>query len=274
MMNHRRLSVSSWSLHRTLGSMNITGPQDKSNTSSPENALSLLDLPRQIAQHGISTLEICHFHLPSTSDDYLSQLRASLEENQVELWSLLVDGGDLNGGDRKRDFDWIANWMGVAGKLGARNARVITGRGALTEENLAQSIVALEGLVEVADLSGVQLMTENWFDTLSSPDAVHRVFAQLSGNLGLCLDFGNWDKHADKYDDLASIARYATSCHARADFKAPSELDETDFRRCLQLTVGVDFHGPYTLIPSGSVGDEWAALEIAANVAREFCEER
>ncbi len=272
-MNHRRLSVSSWSLHRTLGSMNITGPGDEPNTGSPEGALSLLRLPPEIVRHGISTLEICHFHLPSTDDDYLSRLRASLEESRVELWSLLIDGGDLNGQSAARDFDWISSWIEVAGKLGARNARVVAGQGGPTKESLAQSVAALEGLVEVADSNGVRLMTENWFDTLSTPEAVHQVFAELSGNLGLCLDFGNWDKRPNKYDDLASIARYATSCHARADFKSPGELDEVDFRRCLQLMVGADFHGPYTLIPSGSFGDEWEALNIAASVAREYCEQ-
>jgi hypothetical protein len=270
-MNHRRLSVSSWSLHRTLGSLPITDPADKPNPAPP-GALPLLDLPREIAEHGIQTLEICHFHFPSTDDDFVSELCLALEASGVELWSLLIDGGDLNGEHAARDFDWIRGWIEVAGKLGARNARVVAGQGAPTEENLVQSIASLEGLVEVADSNGVRLMTENWFDTLGSPDAVHRVFADLSGNLDLCLDFGNWDKRPHKYADLASIARYATSCHARADFKSPDELDETDFRRCLKLTVDADFHGPYTLIPSGSSGDEWAALEVAASVARDFCE--
>jgi len=271
-MNRRRLSVSSWSVHGALGSMKITGPNDEPNSSSPKGALSLLKLPREIAHRGIETLEICHFHLPSTSNDYLSQLKLALEESRVELWSLLVDGGDLNGQNAARDFDWIQSWIEVAGKLGAKNARVITGQAPPTDENLAQSIAALQRLAEVAKRNNVQLMTENWFATLSTPGAVHQVFADLGDDLRLCLDFGNWDNHPNKYDDLASIARYATSCHARADFRSPGELDETDFRRCLELTLDADFHGPFTLIPSGDKGDEWATINEAARVAREFCE--
>lgn len=269
---NRRLSVSSWSLHHALGSMSITGPSDAANSSSPEGALSLLGLPREIAHRGIGTLEICHFHLPSTSDAYLAQLRASLAQSRVELWSLLIDGGDLNGADAKRDFDWIANWIEVAGKLEAKNARVITGQGAPSEDNLAQSVSMLRQLAQVAKRNNVHLMTENWFNTLSTPSAVHHVFAELGDELGLCLDFGNWDSHPNKPDDLSSIARYATSCHARADFKAPDELDETDFRRCLEICVEANFHGPFTLIPSGDKGDEWAAVNEAARVAREYCE--
>ncbi len=269
---NRRLSVSSWSLHHALGAMPITSPADQPNSFSPGGALSLLDLPRAIAEHGINTLEICHFHLPSTEKDYLSRLRASLEASGVELWSLLIDGGDLNGLHAPRDFDWIARWIEVAGLLGARNARVIAGQSVPTEENMAQSIAFLKRLVEVAYSNGVRLMTENWFATLETPENVHHVFGRLEGHLDLCLDFGNWDGHADKYADLASIAPLATSCHARADFHSPGELDEDDFRRCLELTVEAGFHGPYTLIPSGSKGDEWVALDIAASMARPFCE--
>ena len=271
-MNRRRLSVSSWSVHGALGSMKITGPADQPNCQSPENALSLLQLPREIAHRGIETLEICHFHLPSTDDAYLAQLKSALEKSRVELWSLLIDGGDLNGENAARDFDWVASWIEGAGKLGAKNVRVIVGQGKPTAENLAQSIAALKQLAKMARQNNVQLMTENWFDTLSTPESVHHVFAELGDDLGLCLDFGNWDNHPNKYDDLAAIARYATSCHARADFRAPGDLDEEDFRRCLQLTLDADFHGPYTLIPSGDKGDEWAALNEAARVAREFCE--
>jgi len=268
---NRRLSVSSWSVHGLLGNLPITGPSDLPNHTAT-SGLPLLELPRAIAERGIHTLEICHFHLTSTSDSAVSELRNSLEDSHVELWSLLIDAGNLNGPDAARDMAWIENWIGVAGKLGARNARVIAGQSAPTPENLGVSVAALKHLAKVADANGTHLMTENWFDTLSTPDAVHKIFSQLEGAMDLCLDFGNWDGHADKYADLASIARYATSCHARADFFAPHQLDEEDFRRCLQLAVDADFHGPFTLIPAGNKGDEWQSIEEAAQVARPFCE--
>ena len=45
----RTFAVSSWSLDGSL-----------------QSGLPLLELPAQLAEHGISTLELCHFHLPST----------------------------------------------------------------------------------------------------------------------------------------------------------------------------------------------------------------
>jgi len=268
---NRRLSVSTWSVHELLGNLPITGPADPPNGMA-SSGLPLVELPRAIAERGIHTLEICHFHLTSTDDNALSELRNSLEEAGIELWSLLIDAGNLNGPAAARDIAWIEKWIGVAGRLGARNARVIAGQSAPTPENLAVSIEALKRLAKVAGEGGTRLMTENWFATLETPGAVHELFSQLDGALDLCLDFGNWDGRADKYGDLASIARYATSCHARADFLAPHQLDEEDFRRCLQLAVDADFHGPFTLIPAGQKGDEWQSIEAAANIAREFCE--
>ncbi|BCM90378.1 hypothetical protein IAD21_02230 [Abditibacteriota bacterium] len=270
-MNRRRLSVSTWSLHQSLGAMPVTGPGDKANRTASATALSLCDLPRQIARHGIETLEICHFHLASTESDYLAQVREQLEHNRIELWSLLIDGGDLNGAQAERDFEWIHGWLEVAAQLGARNTRVVAGQGPPSDENLSASIKQLHKLAAIAEAQGVRLMTENWFATLGTPEAVHRVFQELDGKLDLCLDFGNW-RGATKYSDIASIAPYATSCHARADFGMLGLLEETDFRRCLKLTVAADFHGPFTLIPSGRIDNEWIAINEAARVARQFCE--
>jgi len=58
----RRLAISTWSLHGQL-----------------QSGQALLDLPAQIAQRGIQTLEICHFHLPSTTPAYLAELRQACQ---------------------------------------------------------------------------------------------------------------------------------------------------------------------------------------------------
>ena len=39
-----------------------------------------LELPARVAEFGIHTLEICHFHLPSVEKSYLAGLRAALTE--------------------------------------------------------------------------------------------------------------------------------------------------------------------------------------------------
>ncbi|RIK46630.1 MAG: hypothetical protein DCC57_15285, partial [Chloroflexi bacterium] len=60
----RRISVSTWSLHRTLGRPPAYGP-DRPAPPAAGQGLPLLDLPARLASASIRTLEICHFHLPS-----------------------------------------------------------------------------------------------------------------------------------------------------------------------------------------------------------------
>ncbi len=92
----RRLSVSSWSLHRALGAPEFYGVgQAILRASHDRGALRVLDLPQQLAEFGISTTELCHFHLPSVEADYLRQMREALEKFDVELWALLVDEATL-----------------------------------------------------------------------------------------------------------------------------------------------------------------------------------
>ena len=88
------LSVSSWSLHRLLGSAPIYGAD-----TAPPNALSaadtLLTLPAKMAAAGFTAYELCHVHLPTTDPAYLKALRAAQESAGIALHCLLIDGGDL-----------------------------------------------------------------------------------------------------------------------------------------------------------------------------------
>ncbi|GCE30482.1 sugar phosphate isomerase [Dictyobacter alpinus] len=260
----RRLSVSTWSLHRTLGDYAVYGP-DTENPSSltdtdKHGQLTLLELPARLAAFGISTLEICHFHLPSLDTGYLKELRATLQQEQIELFSLLIDEGDIthptNG---ERDQAWVSSWIEIAGQLGAKRARAIAGKTTPTAANLQTSIQRLRQLANHAEEQGVRLMTENWFGLLSQPVAVRTVFEQLEDHVGLCFDFGNWSGPT-KYEALTSIAPYAESCHTKAHFSANDELDKDDYIRCLDITRAAGFSGPYTLIYDGPNPDEWHGL--------------
>ena len=255
-----RLSVSTWSLHRTLGDPANYGPGSTAPLTFPTNGLPLLELPAQLAKFGISTLEICHFHLPSIDPGYLGELRASLQTAQVELFSLLIDEGDVtHPANAARDLTWIASWLPIAADLGASHARVVAGKSAATPATLQTSTQALSQLAETAQAAGLRLMTENWFSLLSEPTAVHTLLARLDGRVGLCFDFGNWSG-PDKYDNLRSIASYAESCHTKANFTSPTAMDTQDYTRCLDITRAAHFSGPYTLIYDGPDSDEWAGL--------------
>ena len=266
------LSVSTWSLHRALGPIYRDTPEKPDRAPQypyGEGTLDLLELPRKLAQRGIRNLEICHFHLSSLDDAYLHEVCGALSGAGVTLFSLLIDDGDIthpeHGG---RDQAWIAGWLEVAGKVGAKNARVIAGK-STGAGSLARSKAALQDLMTVAEANGVGLMTENWFDLLSTPAAVETVFEGTDGHLGLCFDFGNW-RGADKYEKLGAIAPYARSCHAKCSFDAGFQPDRADYERCLDLTQAAGFNGPYTLVYDGPDDDEWAGLQVEIEMVRPY----
>lgn len=235
-----------------------------------KGALSLLELPSHLAAFGISTLEICHFHLPSLDNTYLTELRSALEAAHVELFSLLIDDGDITHPTHgERDLAWIRQWLAVASKLGAKRARVIAGKTVPSETTIETSVQRLDGLIEQAESLGLRLMTENWFGLLSRPASIQTLFERLDGKIGLCFDFGNW-QGPNKYADLQAIVQYAESCHAKAHFDDANEMDREDFRRCLDLTRAVGFSGPYTQIYDGPGDDEWAGLAQESDIIRPY----
>jgi hypothetical protein len=268
-----RLSVSTWSLHRSLGDPQFYGPDAPQIPFSTHNrgGIGLLEVPAQIAERGIHTLEICHFHMPSRAPAYLRAMRSTLEVNNVQLWSLLIDAGDIthpqNG---QRDEAWIAEWIEVAGQIGAKNARVIAGKQPHTPEAIEASRAALTRLADVAESKNLRLMTENWFDLLATPAAVIDLLESLDGRVGLCFDFGNW-KGEQKYENLAAIASYAESCHAKPQFGPGGAIEQNDYVRCLNITREAGFSGPYTLIYDGPDSDEFAGLADEKAIVEAYC---
>jgi len=257
------VAVSSWALHRTLG---ISYPDSPSEGRSPEKRHStgattpLLQLPAELARRGFGSMQLCHFHLPSRDASYLQELRASLSEANVRLLALLVDDGDVSHPEHaQRDAAWIAGWLETGEALGAERARVIAGKQSASEETLDRAAGHLARLAEGA--TGLRLETENWYDLLATPDAVHGLLDRLDGKLGLCADWGNWPRPR-KYADLPLILPRAETCHAKLDFASPEVLDQEDAAACIEAARAANFTGPLVIVNGGMGDSEWDALEM------------
>jgi sugar phosphate isomerase/epimerase len=260
---NQRIAVSTWSLHRYLGTIY---PHDTSTDAISdgddrygEGEESLLGLPSVLANHGYDRLEIVSFHLRSRDPVYLGELRDQLNVSGVTLQTLLIDAGDMtdpvNGAGETR---WIAGWIDVANALGAQNARIIAGKQKPTPETIARSVAGFKELLALNAGSPLKLVTENWFDLLSTPDAVHEVLDRLEGQVGLLADFCNWTG-PDKYEGLKSIFPRASLCHAKASFQG-GQLDEADYGLCVGAAEETGYTGPYTLIFDADHPGEWAGL--------------
>ncbi|GAA2099027.1 TIM barrel protein [Microlunatus panaciterrae] len=255
-------AVSTWSLHRTLGSYYLDTPADPRDGVAEarwgEPRLSLLELPDELRRRGYDTLQICHFHLPSRDQSYLDELRSALAQAGIRLDAVLIDDGDLTHPTEADAHEtWVGEWLDTATALGADRARVIAGMATPTPDRLSESAQRLARLA--AGHPGIRVVTENWMDLLPSSVEVHELLQQTGEQVGLLLDLGNW-RGATKYTHLASVSALAETCHAKCGFSATGP-DAEDFRHCLELLRAADYAGPLALIYDGPDDDEWAMLE-------------
>lgn len=263
-------TVSTWSLHRTLGryvepeSAVFGGPF--MNSPAEAQGMALLDLPQALQEHGYDALQIVHFHLPSTSPEYLAELRSAMQAAGVALETLLIDDGDLTHPDRADEVEaWVSRWLDIAEALGASRARVIAGHAEPTPKNIEESAARLLRLAERHP--NVRIVIENWSRITKDAQSVQALLDATTGHAGLLIDLGNW-KGPDKYDELARIAPLAETCHAKCHFTAAGP-DVADYRRTLQILKDASYRGPLALIYDGPDDDEWGKLEREDAIVRE-----
>ncbi len=243
--NGFRISVSTWSLHGLL----------------TRERVPLLEIPARCAAAGIRTVELCHFHFPQSDDDYLKRLAGAAREAGVELYSILVDDGDLTEdgpGCRVKHLGMMSSWIEVAAKLGASRVRLVAGQSPPSPAAMALAGEGLRELAAFAATRGVAVSTENFGKLTVNADAVLGVLAAAGPEVGLCADFGNFSGPA-KHADLARIMPRATSVHAKAIGLKTGEPDWPEFRKCLALARAAGFAGPCSLIQEGR-SDPWAPL--------------
>jgi Xylose isomerase-like TIM barrel len=256
-------AVSTWSLHNLLGVTYANGPgiipAGIPEPTFGRGSVTLEKLPEELARLGYFRVELCHFNLASQDAPYLTKIRAAFESAGVVIQTLLIDDGDItNPATRGRDLAWIASWIEAAALVGAQNARVIAGKAQPTKDALALAVDGLAAMAALGKARGVRIVTENWFDTLSTPQAVHHVLDAVGPDLGFLADTGNWGGPA-KYADLTSIFARAELCHAKTDFGPGLVIDADDYRQCMKAAQDAGYAGPLTLI-FASEGDEWAGL--------------
>ncbi len=237
-------AVSSWSLDGLL-----------------QSGLPLLELPQHLKTHDIFLLELCHFHLPSTDDNYLQTFKQALQKAGVKLSSLLIDTGDVASPDdakRNGDMQEIKNWIDVAAILGAERVRVITGNQTPTSEVITRSSQHLNELVAYAKTKNIKVSTENWQKTSLEADVLLGILNNTP-ELGLCADIGNAEQTTDKYATLKKLLLHATSVHFKARYEN-GLIEQSDLQTCMHLINEAKFSGAMTLIYELKER-EWEGLE-------------
>jgi sugar phosphate isomerase/epimerase len=249
-----KVAMSSWTFHEALGcrwnELHPNGKQLVPKNVARSASLNLLDLPREIASHGIKTIDICHFHLPSIDSTFLKELKDSLAEADVELVQLLIDSGELSNPDpetSRGQIEIVKRWMEVASQLGAIGVRYVPGAETPSVETIAASVTAFRELADFANSLALEPATENFKNMNKQPGTLLEIIDRSERSYGLVADFGN-ARGPDKYETLSRLLPRATSIHAWANCDENGMIDSAEFRYCLEIALDAGFDGPILLL--------------------------
>jgi len=271
------LSISTWSLHRNLGSLHWTVWDAETNTHQTqvqEQPLltTLLELPAEAASRGYQALEVCHFHFPSTEIGYLDQLRRSFDESNVKFDTLLLDYGDLTAHDatkRSADLGLIRSWIDIASNCGAKQIRVIAGEASPNDDQAIQlSASALSELAQYAASKNVHVITENFKALTSTSESSLKLLAQAGKKVGFITDFGNYHS-ADKISEIGDTAAQSVSIHVKPTYDETGFPDKDELITYLTKVEQTGFNGAFVLIYDGP-GDMWEGLERVKAIVEPF----
>lgn len=248
----RRLALTSWSLHHDLTS----------------GALKLTDLPQRMREAGYETLELCHFHLPNADRDTLATMHAAITAANVELYSVLIDAGDISSADPEKqaaDRAFVEGWIDAAAELGAQGVRVIAGDSAPNDtQALVRAAETLAELAAYAEQRGVHVRTENFRPLLMTAENCLTLLNTSGDSVGLCADIGNFPKQ-DRVASFTAVAPHADVIHVKSEYAPNGQIQPTDVQACLAAAVAAGFDGPYTLVYDRG-GDSWAGLAELAQL--------
>ncbi len=282
-----QICVSSYSLRHHLGSIHVSmrGPDGKKTSFDWEQpqTMTLLEFPKAVKERlGMDAVEICQFHIPDRSPDYVAQLRQALDEAGVTMINMPIDVGNISDPDdtyREEDLADIEEWMRVAAALGARSVRVNASAPMDSRPSapIETTIASYKRLTAAAASLGMTMLLENHGGITTDPQViVDLVKAVDAPSFKTLVDIGNFEPLISRqmaimqgqtppevdvspiYDSIAVIAPYAGLVHAKThDFDADGNPLLIDVVRALRIVHDTGYTGPISLEWEGEQGDAW-----------------
>jgi sugar phosphate isomerase/epimerase len=281
------IAVSSYSLRQLLGPIRVAmrGPdgQPSAFVWDQPQVMTLLELPRAVREHlNLNAIEICQFHIPERSPNYIAALKRALREAEVQLVNMPIDVGNISDANpeyRAEDLAEIEAWMQVAAELGAGMVRVNASApiAATPPAPLAVTIESYARLARTAKTLGLDLLIENHGGITADPEVIVALVEAVGADqLKVLVDIGNFEPllsmqmaemqglpipDADVtplYASVARIAPYAHLVHAKTHgFDSAGNPLRLDVLRALRVIQDAGYTGPFSLEYEGNHGDPW-----------------
>ena len=215
----------------------------------------MLDFIDYCADHGCAGAELTSYFFPPEFDEaYLLKLKRHAYLRGVAVSGTAVGNVSTHpkGEERRKEIDYVKNWIRYAAVMGAPHIRVFAGnarKGVSQKEAEKNFLECYEECLELAGEKGIFLGLENHGGIVSEADALVRIMKAVDSPwAGINLDSGNFHT-TDPYGDLAKIAPYAVNVQMKVSLKRKDakEKEPIDLPRLLKILRTVNYQGWFTL---------------------------
>lgn len=171
-------------------------------------------------RYHLDAADIWNGMIASYDDDYLYKVREALDERQLVLANLCVDGAHVWEPDpeqREANYRRALDNLRAAEILGAKTVRIDMGGRDLemTDEQFDYTVCRYREYAERAYDNGYKIGPENHWGCSRVPDNIIRLVEAVDHPaFGILLHFENWDVEKDVGD--AKVAQYAFHTHMAA----------------------------------------------------------
>ncbi len=200
-------------------------------------------------RYGLQTADIWNGMLPTTDEDYVRKVRAALDEHELTLVNLCVDGAHIWEDDpaaREKNYQNALAHLRAAVILGAKTVRIDAGSRApaFTPEQFDLVIARYQEYARFAADHGFRVGPENHWGPERTPATMLKILQTVdSPAMGLLLHVNGWDEPGALVGD-EMVARYAMHTHLAWDIcEGPLETKMALLRASgYQGCWGVEFH--------------------------------
>jgi len=239
-----------------------------------DGSMTLSDVVRYCAQHGIEALDATGYYFPgypkAPADDFVRNLKREAFVNGVTVFGTGVrnDFSVPDAAARKNDVQLVKEWIEVAARLGASVIRVFSGRsvpsGHSFDQVLEWMIPGLKECVAYGQRHGVVVGLQNHNDFLKTADEAIRVANAVNSEwFGIILDVGSL-RQSDPYAEIEKLVAYAVSWQLKEMVGYGTKEAPTDLRKVKALIDRAGYRG---FLPIETLGPGDAKAKVAKFLA-------
>ena len=243
-----------------------------------EEPMTLEGFLEKAAELDFDGVELTSYYFKDTSPEFLRRIRARAFALGLDVASAAVGNNFClpAGPARDKQIASVKTWVEHAEALGAPVMRVFAGgkqKGQSDEEAHKLLVDTVEECCAYAGEHGVFLALENHGGLTATGEGTLKILRDVKSPwFGANLDTGNFHS-ADPYAEIAAVAPYAITTHAKVEVSAAGQKAElADFPRIVKILREAGYRG-YLNIEYEAKEDALTGVPRAAKAIREAMKE-